>query len=643
MTRTLRPAACGTWLSPISAAHIAGSGTRLMQPRIAGDWTYWVESRPMENGRCVLVRGQTDESKHNLTPPPFSVRSRVHEYGGGAFACTATAVYFVNDRDQQIYTQSPQGGIPKVLTRATARRFADLLVDARRQRLVCVCEDHGAGDDTPLNTLGAVSVGDGHVSTLAQGYDFYSSPALNAESSRLAWLCWNQPQMPWDGCELWLADLDENGISRNSKCIAGGVEESIFQPQFAPDGALYFISDRDGFWNIYKYADGEIHAVTHDQMDYGCAQWNFGISSYGFMADGTIFATRMHRGCSELVRIGVDGAMQQRYSGFTQIEHLHVNQNRLALLASTPTQPPVVSMGDGEQFMTISAPDGGIPLEFLTAPELIDFPTSAGETAHAWYYPPHNADFSVSTGEKPPLMVRCHGGPTTMNGNGLDLRIQYWSSRGFAVVDVNYRGSSGYGRAYRRSLHGEWGIKDVQDCIHAARYLVSKGQVDEKRLVISGSSAGGFTVLCALAFHDYFKAAAVYYGISELETAMTDTHKFEARYANSLLGPWPAARDLYRSRSPLYAVANINCPVIFFQGLKDRVVPPRQTQRMVTALRAKKLPVAYLTFAEEGHGFRGRDAIQHALESELAFYALVLGFAPVDVPPLPSESLSGQA
>jgi len=622
----MRPAPCGSWPSPVSAVRIASGGVRLMQPHIAGEDVYWVESRPAEDGRDVLVRWRPGANRLDLTPAPFSVRSRAHEYGGGACAVSTDSVFFVNDSDQQIYCLPVAGGLPRQLTTTANWRFADLLPDERRQRLVCVCEDHTQEPAEPLNILVSVDTRDGSIKTLASGKDFYSSPTLHPNGGQLAWLGWNHPHMPWDACELWLAELDKAGGIQNPRRIAANSKASIFQPQFAPDGALHFISDRDGYWNIYRYAAGEIHAVTRDPMDYGFAQWQFGMSSYGFMADGRLVATRQNHGSSELVEVGAGGKTHRLDSDFSQIEHLHVDGERLVLLASNPIHLPAVILAEGHKFTTLNETEDWLPASALSIAEPISYSTTDGETAHAWYYPPHNPEHCVPHGEKPPLLVKCHGGPTAMNGNGLDLRIQFWTSRGFAVADVNYRGSSGYGRAYRRSLHGQWGMRDVEDCIHATRHLVNTGWVDGERLMISGSSAGGFTVLCALAFHDFFKAGAVYYGISELASAMTDTHKFESRYGDSLLGPWPAARELFHARSPLYAADHINCPVIFFQGLKDRVVTPDQTQRMVRALRAKELPVAYVTFAEEGHGFRRSQSMQRALEAELAFYARIFGF-----------------
>ncbi|HKT31925.1 MAG TPA: S9 family peptidase [Gammaproteobacteria bacterium] len=628
MKHAVQPAACGSWRAPLSAGQIAAGSVRFAQPRIAGEQVYWLENRPAENGRSVLVRARPGEPVRDLTPVPFSVRSRVHEYGGGAFAVIMDTAYFVNDADQQIYSQRLESASPQALTAAPGCRFADLQVDELRQRLIAVCEDHSQNACTPRNTLISIGLADGRLATLAQGYGFYSSPALSPDGRQLAWLCWNPPLMPWEGCELWIAARDADGVPRDPRRVAGGTEESIFQPQFALDGALHFISDRDGFWNIYKYADGRLHALTRDVMDYGFAQWNFGMSSYGFRDDGSLYAARVNQGCSELVHIGANDAAQSVQRELSQIEHLHVHGNQLVLLAADNAHPPAVIWSDGQRELRLTRDAEQVPASALSTGEFVSFPTTGGETAYCWYYPPHNPEYRLPAGEKPPLLVKCHGGPTAMSGNGLDLRVQFWTSRGFAVADVNYRGSSGFGRAYRASLRGQWGIKDAEDCMAAARCLVGRGWVDPRRLAISGSSAGGFTALCALAFHDCFHAGTVYYGLSELESAMRDTHKFEAHYGDSLLGPWPAARETYRARSPLYAAGRIRCPVIFFQGLKDQVVPPDQTQRMVQALHANRVPVEYLEFPEEGHGFRRRETLQRTLEAELAFYGQVFGFTP---------------
>lgn len=616
-------APCGTWRSPVSAELASGSSLRLMQPRTSHGWTYWIESRPLEQGRCVLMRAQPEQPAQTLLYAPYSAHSRVHEYGGGAYAVHGERIAFVNDADQQLYLL--EHGVVRQLAARPGARFGDLCFDSSHDALICVCEYHDETRREPINSLVAVSLHDGLIRTLAEGHDFYSSPALDRDAHRLAWLQWDHPQMPWDGCELCVAELDAAGALKSVRALAGSADESLFQPQFAPDGSLHFISDRSGWWNIYKVTDSGTEAVTAGAADYGLAQWNLGMSRYGFDAHGTLFAVRTVDGRAELVRIR--GRAQEPIAlPLTQIDHLHVADNDAAMLASSPHTVSTVYAG-------LTAPQAirrsnafELDAGYISVAQAIRFPAANGEQVHAWFYPPCNAGYRVPDGERPPLIVKCHGGPTAMNGDGLDPRIQFWTSRGFAVVDVNYRGSSGFGRDYRQSLHGAWGIKDVEDCIGAANYLADRGLADPQRTAISGSSAGGYTVLSALAFHDCFRAGAVYYGISELASAMTDTHKFESRYGDRLIGPWPEAQATYRERSPLYAAEHIRCPVIFFQGLRDRVVPPDQTERMVKALEARGQTVSYVTFPEEGHGFRRAESLRRALESELAFYARSFGF-----------------
>ncbi|HEX5340299.1 MAG TPA: S9 family peptidase [Gammaproteobacteria bacterium] len=625
--RNPRRAACGSWHSPISAQAASGSGLRLMQPRAQGDWIYWVESRPAEQGRCVLMRGKPGQEPQALLPAPYSARSRVHEYGGGAYAVHGDALAFVNDADQQIYLLTD--GIPRRLTDAPGSRFGDLGFDPEHARLICVRERHTGAGIEPENSLAAVSLHDGAIHSLAQGHDFYSSPALDRGAQRLAWLQWDHPRMPWDGCALCCAELDAEGAIKTTQLLAGGESESLFQPQFAPDGSLHFLSDRNGWWNIYRVTPSGNVAVTTDAADYGLAQWNLGMSRYGFRDDGALLAVRNVQGRAQLIEIQA-GVQRLLPLPLTQIEHLHVHGNVVAMLGSSPQTVNTVYAGTDARHGLRRSTQLELAAACISVAQPIRFQAADSETVHAWYYPPCNPGYRAPETECPPLIVKCHGGPTAMNGDGLDPRIQFWTSRGFAVVDVNYRGSSGFGRAYRCSLHGAWGIKDVEDCIGAARWLAERGLADAERTAISGSSAGGFTVLSALAFHDYFRAGAVYYGISELASAMTDTHKFEARYGDSLLGRWPEAAAVYRARSPLYAAENIRCPVIFFQGLRDRVVPPDQTERMVTALQAGGQTVSYITFPEEGHGFRRADSLCRALEEELAFYARVFGFVAHD-------------
>ncbi|HEV2111894.1 MAG TPA: prolyl oligopeptidase family serine peptidase [Gammaproteobacteria bacterium] len=629
-----RPSPCGSWPSPLSVTLAAGAQLRIQQPRLAGGDCYWLESRPLEQGRVALLRARGGEVRE-LTPAPFSVRSRAHEYGGGAYAVADGRIYFCNDADQCIYML--QDGPPRRLTAPGTRRYADLLPDHVRRRLICVCEEHGDGA-RPCNTLAAISLDDGRLTRLAEGHDFFSSPALSPDGREFAWLSWDDPRMPWDGTELWVATLTADGRPREPRRVAGNAEESVFQPRYSPDGVLHYVSDQSGYWNIYRYAEGSTRLLVRDAADYGYAQWNFGMSSYGFLSAREIAAVRIAGGRAKVVRVDtVSGACDLIMTGCSYIEHLDAAEGRYALVGGGPDTAVTVLLGEGQTARPLREPGFCLDAAFRSEAEALDFPTSGGERARGWYYPPRHRDMEVPVGERPPLIVRCHGGPTAMNGDALDPRIQFWTTRGFAVADVNYRGSTGYGRAYRRGLAGQWGVKDVEDCLHALRHLAARALVDPARAAISGSSAGGYTTLAALAFHDAFRAGVVQYGIAELERAMIGTHKFEARYGDGLLGPWPAAKELYRARSPLYAADRIRAPVIFFQGLKDTVVPPEQTFSMLAALRANRVPAACLTFPEEGHGFRRADTLERVLATELAFYARVFGLAPAD--PLPALSL----
>lgn len=600
---------------------------RYLQPRLHRGAAYWLETRPEEGGRSVLVKCASGH-REDLAPRPYSVRSRVHEYGGGAYLPADGALYFCNDADQCLYAL--ERGEMRRLTAPSTRRYADLALDAQRQRLLCVCEEHGT-DKSVKNFLAAVSLMDGTVTPLVTDRDFVSSPVLSPDERRLAWLAWDDPQMPWDGCELWLAELDEKGL-KEARRIAGGQEESLFQPRWSPAGVLHFVSDRSGYWNLYKWTGERAQALCPDAADYGYAQWVFGMSSYGFLSEDAIAAVRVERGRSSLVRIE-DGKPASMEAPCSHVEHLDAKDGRLVFLGGTADRSMGILEGDGRRFMLLSEPGLAVAATYLSRAEAVSFSTSGGETAHAWYYPPVNPDYVLPAGEAPPLILRCHGGPTAMNGDALEARIQFWTSRGFAVADLNYRGSTGYGRTYRRSLAGHWGVSDVEDCVHLLAHLAAQGRADPRRAAVSGSSAGGYTALATLTFTDAFRGGSIQYGLSDLETAMRDTHKFEARYGDTLLGPWPAAREIYRQRSPLHAAERIRVPVLFFQGLKDTVVPPDQTARMVMVLKTNRVPVACLSFPEEGHGFRRAETLQAVLAAELAFYAYLFGFTPADAVP----------
>lgn len=635
-----RGAPCGSWASPLGAEAVVSAGVGLGDSVLDGADSYWTEARPAQRGRVVLVRRRAGGSTEDLTPDGYSVLSRVHEYGGGAFAVHDGEAFFVNLDDQQIYCQSP-GMQPVALTREDGLRFADLTVDPRRGRLLAVCEDHRASGE-PVNTLVAVDE-QGVIATLASGADFYSSPAPSPDGGRLAWLSWNHPAMPWDSCELWLAELDAEGLPRVPQRIAGGPDESICQPQWNPAGELHFVSDRSGWWNLYRWRNDRAEPRAPRAAEFGLPHWVFAQSTYAFTDDGTLYCAYCVQGLWRLARLEPDGGLITLDTPWTRIDGLRASGDRLVFRAGAPDRPTAIVERDiGGRLRELrrasaEAPDPG----YLSRPESIRFPSEAGAEAHAFFYPPSNRDFRAPEGESPPLLVIGHGGPTSATSTALNPQIQFWTSRGFAVVDVDYRGSTGYGRAYHQALDGGWGVVDVADCVAAARHLIGQGRVDGARCAIRGRSAGGYSTLAALTFHDLFRAGASYYGISDLEILAGDTHKFESRYLDRLVGPYPEAREVYRQRSPIHHVERLNAPVIFFQGLEDKVVPPNQAERMVAALRDKGLPVAYIAFPDERHGFRHAANIRRALEAELYFYGRLFGFTPADVlAPVPIDNLA---
>ena len=650
MTDAPKIAPYATWASAITAATVVEAGTGLDAPHIDNGDIYWLEGRPQEGGRNVVVRltaaaAQLGAAAVDVTPPPHNVRSRVHEYGGGAYTVAQGVVAFVDFADQRIYLQHP-GAPPRALTPEppdTAQwRYADLVIDSARQRILCVREDHTATPE-PANDLVAVSMATGAVTVLDAGRDFYAAPRLSRDATKLAWLAWDHPNMPWDGTDLLTADVDAAGALANERHVAGGPDTAIVQPLWSPAGALHFVSDATGWWNIYAL-DATGTAVPQAAMpaEFAGPMWVFGQASYGFLPDGAILCAYARDGGRALARIS-DGTVTDLETSFAAVGALQTHADGAAVfLTASPDAPPAVVHRDpaGNLRTLRTASDAAVDPGLLSAPQAIAFPTTGGATAHAIYYPPRNAAHAAPDGERPPLIVRSHGGPTGATSPALSLAIQFWTSRGFAVVDVDYRGSTGYGRPYRDALRGQWGIVDVEDCIAAADYLVQQGKADPDRLIIRGGSAGGYTTLAALAFHDTFAAGASLYGIGDLMTLAADTHKFESRYTDRLIGPLPEAEQVYRDRSPINHVDGLNCPVIFLQGLQDKVVPPNQAEAMVDALETKGVPVAYLTFENEGHGFRDGVNVRRALEAELYFYCRVFGVTPADaIDPVPIRNL----
>ena len=639
----------GSWKSPITSDLIVAESVGIGETRLDGEDIYWTEMRPAEGGRNVVVRRVPDGETTDVTPPPFNVRTRVHEYGGGAFLVHDGVVYFSNFDDQRLYRQRP-GGKPEPVTPETAMRYADGVMDGARARIICVREDH-TGEGEAVNTIVGIGLDGMDAGTvLLSGRDFYSYPRLSPDGSRLAWLSWDHPNMPWGGSDLWVADVMADGSLGEPRRVAGGGGEAVFQPEWSPQGTLHFVSDRSGWWNLYRWRGGRIEPLCEMEAEFGVPQWGLGSSTYGFASERRIVCSYNSGGRSHVANLYTDTLeLETVPTPLTEITRsgLRVGAGRVVFGAGSPTTAPSLMAHDlrtGATEVLRSSSAASVHKGFLSVPEPIEFPTTGGLTAHAFFYPPANGDYSPPEGERPPLVVLVHGGPTGAASSTLDLRTQFWTSRGFGVLDVNYGGSTGYGTAYRRRLNGRWGLVDVEDCVNGARFLAERGDVDGGRMAIRGGSAGGFTTLSALTFHDVFRAGASLYGVSDLEALTRDTHKFESRYLDTLVGPYPERRDLYLERSPIHHVDRLSTPLILFQGLEDRVVPPNQSEMMRDALRQKRVPVAYLPFEGEQHGFRRAENIKRTLDAELYFYSRVFGFDLADpVDPVDIENLPGEA
>lgn len=688
--------------SPITPQLVAAAAVSLSEPRICNGVLHWLETRPTQGGRATLL-GKTEAGANplELTPEPHSVRSRVHEYGGGAYLPVAEGAYFVNDRDQNIHFAAAGGAIRQITHSTAAVRYADLCLDAARRRLIAVTEIHPEGRNgssakaagevgqatgaEPENALAAISLEDGKVSLLHQGHDFYASPKLSADGRELLFVAWDHPNMPWDGAWLWRCRLagtanaqaaasrpsmppdgaspPEEGDIVAAKAIAGGDRESVMQPNWAPDGAVLYISDQTGYWNIHRLDDGGAGPVLRDEADYGAPAWQFGQRSYVCLNARLIAACRRREGRQELVLIDrMNGLASPLTDGCATYAHLSAQGGRLyfaATQADGPTSCQSLDLRTGERTVLAQQPlpfpqepspasqadaarsaKAGALLappadlaHWLSAPQHMAYPTRDGQRAYAYVYRPKPKHWE---GRRAPLMVLCHGGPTGSASPSLNFLVQFYTSRGWTVVDVDYRGSAGYGRAYRDALLGRWGELDVTDCEDAVRHLVAQGAADPGRVAIRGRSAGGYTTLRALTTSSVFRAGASYYGIGDLEALGRDTHKFESRYLDGLLG----AAQALRERSPIHRLDRLTCPVIFFQGGKDRIVPPNQAKAMVAALRGKGLPVAYIEFPDEGHGFRDGRNIARCIGAEYVFFCRVFGLPQPDgLPEVAMENL----
>lgn len=634
----------GSWKSPITSDVIVSKSIGLGGAFFIGEDIYWIEARPGEGGRQVLVRRAADHAAEDVTPMPFNVRTTVHEYGGRCYLVDGDMVYFSNFADQRLYRQKI-GAEPQPLTPEVAWRYADPTLDRQRKRLICVREDHTPTDREAVNTLVAVDLSDGARQTvLVSGADFYSNPRLSPDGSRLCWLSWNHPNLPWDGTELWVAPINADGSLGKAELVAGGEDESIFQPEWSPDGMLYFVSDRSGWWNLYRWTGREIEALQPMEAEFGMPQWQFGMNTYSFESAERMVCiyTRLSRWYLATIDLATR-RMTTIDLPYTYIQSPHALLGKALFIGGSPSHPAsiiLLELDTGQSQVLRRSSQVDLPASYFSIPQAIEFPTENGLTAYANYYPPANPDYRAPAGELPPLLVLSHGGPTSAAPTLFNLNLQYWTSRGFAVVDVNYGGSTGYGRAYRERLNGNWGVVDVDDCVNAARFLVTQGKVDGDRLAIRGGSAGGYTTLCALTFRDVFKAGASYFGIGDLEPFVDDTHKFESRYNIRLIGPYPQDKKVYYQRSPVHFVDQISCPMILFQGLEDKIVPPIQSEMMFEAVRAKGIPVAYLAFEGEQHGFRKAENIKRTLDAELYFYSRIFGFElPEPVEPVKIENL----
>lgn len=630
----------GSWKSPITSDLIIADTVGISSPTWHQDELLWIESRPQEAGRNVLVKQEADGTERDINPAPFNIRTRVHEYGGGAWLLHDGAVFFSNFGDQHLYRQGLDEVAPTQLTHDDGLRFANGCVDDKRNRIVCVVEDH-RGDGEAVNFIGAIDLESGDVTTLSQGHDFYAAPVISPDGAQLAFMSWDHPDMPWDETIIWLATLNDAGMPNELNQVAGGKEGeqkiSAQQPRFSPAGDLFFISDKSGWWNLYQM--GKDQSICPMEAEFGSPHWGFGLHSYDFLSAAQIVCNYGVGNVSQLALLNTgNGHLHNIDLPYSDLGGISLNDQILTTGAASPVTFPeliTVDLETGKHEVFKQSTTLALDKTYYSVPETITFPTTNDQSAHGFYYPPANKDYEgpgQNDREKatPPLVVMMHGGPTGATHSVLSLRTQFWTSRGFAVLDLNYRGSTGYGREYRDKLIRQWGIVDVEDAVNGAEYLVQQGKADVNQLAIRGGSAGGYTTLSALTFTNTFKAGASHFGVGDLEALAKDTHKFESRYLDSMIGAYPDELEIYQARSPIHHVDQMASPCIFFQGLEDKVVPPNQAETMVAALTEKGVPVAYVPFEGEQHGFRIAENIKRCMDLELYFYGRVFGFTPAD-------------
>jgi len=618
----------GRWPSVISPEKVASANPKLACLQSHGERLFWVESRPKDSSRNVIVSLSEDGLIEDILPPPYSHYSRVHEYGGMAYAIADNHLYFVNAEDQCIYQLEIGSNKQPVAITDIGSRFADLIMDSANNRLIAVCEQHGDQGE-PENYLAGISLDKNNpqLQRLVCGADFYAYPRISPNGQTLCWIEWHHPHMPWDSTQLWQADIQDDIVANKTLIAGGNGNEAIFQPQWSPDNQLYYVSDRNNWWNIYSANSG---IVLDMAAEFATPLWQFGMSTYDFIDANTIGCLWTQQGAWQCGFVDIKtGKLNTVDCQYNSMQAACCYRGKLAMVAGAPTvADSVIAVTEQGTLECVHAPSTlDIQPDNLATPESIRFPTANKDWVQAFFYPPTNSLYQGEDQALPPVIAICHGGPTGATDCSLNLKIQYWTNRGFAVVDINYRGSTGFGRDYRNALAGTWGIADVEDTEYAIKFLVAQQKVDSQRCIIRGSSAGGYTVLSALTFTNTFKAGASLYGIGNLETLVSDTHKFESRYLDKLVGPYPEQRAIYRQRSPIHHIDQLNCPVIFLQGLEDKVVPPNQAERMVESLQQKGIDVVYIKFPDEGHGFRKSENIIRAMEAELAFYCDVFNLA----------------
>ncbi|WP_411911871.1 S9 family peptidase [Shewanella chilikensis] len=635
-------AAYGSWVSPLGAAEVYGSASAIGELQSVGDAIYFSESSPAEGGKVGIKRLEKDGSITSVVAPAFGIGSRVHEYGGGDFLGIGQSLFVTKGQDQLFYRIAPNQEALALTPNGT--RHGECISYPKGSRIICVREDHRQPGEpkASLVTINLNFSGEGDI--FVDGHDFISSPAINADNTQLAWITWEHPNMPWDNTQLWLGDLNRKGQLTNIRQIAPERKGALMQPLFSPNGVLYFIADYDNWWNLYRLdAKGDIEQVTQLKAEIGGPAWKLGQHAYAFENENTLIASFNKEGDAGLLRLDLQtGVIEVLAADFADIKQVVQGADGVYFVGNRPTPERGIYKVSGRGTELVYAPKiCGLDPRYISRAVNVEFTTKGGDKAHGYFYPPVNGDYQPLPDTRPPLLMMLHGGPTASANRAYDSAIQYWTSRGFAVFELNYRGSTGFGRQYRQSLYGNWGKADVEDAVWAAGFLVDQGWVNAEKLAIRGGSAGGLSVLSALAFHDKFKAGVSYFGISDIEVLGKETHKFESRYLDQLIGPYPEMKAVYRERSPLYHLQGFNEPLLLLQGLEDKVVPPSQSQHIYKALKDKGVPTAFIGIEGEGHGFRQPHNKILALESELVFYGMVFDFTPAGT--LPALKLDNAA